>query len=343
MPRMLLGELAQRLECQLEGDADLAIRDIAPLELAGPGDLSFVLAAGYAAQAATTRASALLTGLDYADARLPRLRSANPQLALARAIAWLRPVPRPPAGIHPTACLHPTARLGPGCYVGAYAVIGAGCEIGAEAVIHPHVVLYDGVRVGRNFLAHAHAVVREGCRLGDDVILQPGAIIGGDGFGFARRADGGHEKIPQAGGVEIGDRVEVQANSCVDRATLGATVIGEGTKIDNLTQVAHNCRLGRHVILCAQVGVAGSTVIEDEALLAGQAGVAGHCTVGRGTIVTAQSGTHGDLAPGTIYSGSPAFEHRQWLRSTAVFAKLGELARTVHELRAEFAKLARRG
>lgn len=331
---MHLRELAQRLECALEGDADIEIRNIAPLEEAGAGDLSFVTDARFGAAAATTGASALLVGPDYSGTRLPLLRSAAPQLTLARAIALLRPAPRPAPGVHPTACIHATARLGAECHVGAYAVIGAECEIGDGAVIHPHVVLYDGVRVGRNFLAHAHAIVREDCQLGDDVILQPGVVIGGDGFGFTRRPDGSHEKIPQAGAVALGDRVEVQANSCVDRATLGLTRVGAGTKIDNLTQVAHNCRIGENVILCAQVGIAGSTTIEDGALLAGQVGVAGHCTIGRGAIVTAQSGTHGDLEPGVMYSGSPAFEHRQWLRSTAVFAKLGELAKSVQELRA---------
>lgn len=336
---MTLGDLALRLNCQLDGDPSIEIRDIATLEAAGPGDLSFVTAAQYAAQAAISRASALITPLEFADTRLPCLRSAQPQVALAQALALLRPQARPAAGVHPTACVDASARVGAGAYIGPYAVIGAHCEVGQHAVIHAHVVLYEDVRVGRNFLAHAHAVVREGCRLGDDVILQPGVVIGGDGFGFARRADGSHEKIPQTGGVAIGDRVEVQANSCVDRATLGMTTLGAGTKIDNLAQVAHNCRLGQDVIVCAQAGLAGTTIVEDQVLLAGQVGVAGHCVIGRGAIVTAQSGTHGDLAAGGMYSGSPAFEHRHWLRSTAVFAKLGDLAKSVQELRAAVRKL----
>lgn len=314
----------------------IAIQGLAPLHAALPGDLSFITDLRYAALAADSRASALLAGDDYAPPPGPRpalLRCPEPSVALARAMEILRPQPRPQPGIHPTACLDPSAEIGAGASIGAYVVVGPHCRLGANAILHPHVVLYAHVTAGRNFLAHAHAVVRERVVIGDDVILQPGVVIGGDGFGFARRGDGAQIKIPQTGGVELHDRVEIQANSCVDRATLGATVIGAGTKIDNLSQVAHNCQIGDHVLLCAQVGLAGSTIIGDRAILAGQVGVAGHCTVGAGAIITAQSGTHGDLPPGGMYSGSPAFDHRQWLRSTAIFAKLGELHRAVRDLR----------
>lgn len=337
---MLARELGARLEPapgqSPEQASAIAIQGLAALHEAGPGHLSFLTDARYVALAAGSRASALLAGEDYAPVPGPRpalLRCAEPSVALARAIEVLRPQPRPQPGIHPTACLDPSAEIGAGASIGAYVVVGPRCRIGENAILHPHVVLYADVTAGRNFLAHAHAVVREGVHIGDDVILQPGVVIGGDGFGFARRGDGQQIKIPQTGAVELQDRVEIQANSCVDRATLGATVIGAGTKIDNLSQVAHNCQIGENVLLCAQVGLAGSTNIGDNAILAGQVGVAGHCTIGDGAVITAQSGTHGDLAAGGIYSGSPAFDHRQWLRSTAIFAKLSELHRTVRDLR----------
>lgn len=347
---MSLGTLARQLGAvldpqpgqSLEQAAAIVIRGLQALADAGPADLSFITDPRYAPAAASTRASALVASRDYEPPPGPRpalLRCAAPDVAVAVAITLLRPQPAPPSGIHPTACVDPSASIGPGASIGAFAVIGPRCRLGENAVLHPHVVLYADVTAGRNFLAHAHAVVREGVRIGDDVILQPGVVVGGDGFGFTRQEDGRQLKIPQTGTVELRDAVEIQANSCVDRATLGATIIGCGTKIDNLSQVAHNCQIGENVVLCAQVGLAGGTNVGDNAILAGQAGVAGHCTVGAGAIITAQSGTHGDLAPGGVYSGSPAFDHRQWLRSTAVFAKLGELHRTVRELRERVEKL----
>ena len=343
---MTLRELAEKLGCVLEGDPERAVTGIATLDEAEPSDLSFLTDAQLAGKAASTRAGELLVHSDFQAAHrdfAPAwLRSPRPDLAMAEAIALLRPPWRPAPGVHPSASIHPTAVLGRNCHVGAFVAIGADCRLGDEAVLHPHAVLYPGVEAGDRLLVHAHAVIREGTRLGHDVILQPGVVLGGDGFGFVRRSDGSYAKVPQVGTVEIGDGVEVQANSCVDRATLARTRLGAGVKLDNLVQVGHNCELGPHVLLCAQVGLAGSTRIEEGAVLAGQVGVAGHCTIGRGAIVTAQSGTHGDLEPGRVYSGSPAFEHGQWLRSTAVFARLGELRRELRRLREEVRQLGAR-
>jgi len=347
---MRLGELARLLDCRCDGDEGIEITGFASLEAAGPGDLSYWADRRRAAQAAETGASALIVGMDapvFARAEdlgppLAWLRSGEPALAAAAAIERLRPAWRPMPGIHPSASIHPTAVLGPRCHVGAFVAIGEGCRIGADAVLHPHAVLYPDVMAGDRLLLHAHAVVREGSRLGDDVILQPGAVVGGDGFGFVRRGDGTHAKVPQVGTVQIGDRVELQANACVDRGSLDATRIGAGCKVDNLSQIAHNCHLEENVVLCAQVGLAGSTEVGAGALLAGQAGVAGHCKIGAGAIVTAQSGTHGDLEPGKMYSGSPAFDHAQWLRATAAFSRLGDLQRELRELRQALKKLERR-
>lgn len=334
---MRLRELADLLQGRCE-QPEVEITGVASLAAAGPRDLSFLTDPRRASEAARSRAGALLVGEDFppppGGGGPALLRVAQPALAVAQVIALLRPSWRPAPGVDASARVHPTARLGARCHIGAYAVVGEGCELGDDAILHPHVVLYPGVRAGARLLAHAHVVIREGTVLGDDVILQPGVVLGGDGFGFAADPQGRHLKIPQVGTVALGDRVEIQANSCVDRASLDVTRIGNGTKVDNLAQIGHNCQIGEDVLLCAQVGLAGSTHIEDQALLAGQVGVAGHCTIGRGAIITAQSGTHGDLAPGRMYSGSPAFDHRQWLRSSAVFARLGDLQRELRELRA---------
>lgn len=343
---ILLSELARVLECELEGPAgsgEAVITGIGGLDEAGPEEISFLTDPRMAARAGQTRARALVAGHGATAERTPPLawlRSRTPELAAAAAIELLRPPWRPPAGIHPTASIHPDAVLGVDCHVGAFVVIGAGCRIGEGAVLHPHVVIYPGVQAGARLLAHAHVVIREGTRLGDDVILQPGVVLGGDGFGFARRADGSYAKIPQVGGVDIEDGVEIQTNAGVDRATLATTRVGRGSKLDSLVQVGHNCELGENVLICAQTGLAGSTRVERGVILAGQVGVAGHCRIGAEAIVTAQSGTHGDLEGGHMYSGSPAFEHGQWLRATAAFTRLGEMQRELRALRAQVQRLA---
>jgi UDP-3-O-[3-hydroxymyristoyl] glucosamine N-acyltransferase len=208
-------------------------------------------------------------------------------------------------------------------------VIDRDVEIGRNAVLLAHVVVYRGAKIGDNFFAHAHAVVREFCRLGDSVILQNGVVVGADGFGFAKDDSGHWHKIVQSGPAVLDDDVEVQANACVDRASIGETHIARGCKIDNLVQVGHGSRVGEDSLLCAQAGLAGSTELGKNVILAGQVGVAGHCRLGDGVIVTAQSGTHGDIPAGSIVSGSPAFDHKLWLRASALFSRLPEIARAV--------------
>ena len=265
------------------------------------------------------------------------MRSDNPYLAFARAIDLFYQPPQYAPGIHPSAVVASSASIGSEAHIGAYVVIDDDVEIGDNAVLLPHVVIYRGARIGSNFFAHAHAVVREYCVLGDDVTLQNGAIIGADGFGFARDGDR-WQKITQSGPAVIESDVEIQANSCVDRASIGETRVGRGVKIDNLAQVGHGSAVGENTLLCAQVGLAGSSVIGKNVVLAGQAGVAGHCNVGDGVIVTAQSGTHGDIPAGSVVSGSPAFDNKQWLRAVTVFNRLPELARAVRNLSQKVAK-----
>ena len=324
---MKLGELAAQLGATLHGDREAEITGVAGIEEAGAGQVTFVSNPRYASAAKTTRASAVLVTPDFPEITAPTLRLPNPYLAFAQAIALLHPAPAYPPGVHPTAVIDPSASVGTGAHVGAYVVIGAGVRIGDRAVLLPHVVIYPGVTAGRNFCAHAHSVVRENCLLSDNVILQNGVIVGGDGFGFAKRDDGSWQKIPQSGPVRIGNDVEIQANACIDRASVGATVIADGAKIDNLVQVGHGSSVGENTLLCAQVGLAGSTEVGRSVVLAGQVGVAGHCKIGDGAVATAQSGIPNDVPAGKVVSGYPAIDNRQWLRASAIFQRLPELFR----------------
>jgi UDP-3-O-[3-hydroxymyristoyl] glucosamine N-acyltransferase len=324
---MKLGEIAHRIHAELTGDPNAEITGIAPIEHAAPGQLAFVTDPRYAAAAHTTRASAVIVAKEFPAITAAALRTANPHLAYAKAVEIFYPPHHFPLGIHPTAIIANDAKIGPRTHIGAYAVIMHKVEIGEGAVILPHVVIYDGARIGKNFIAHAHAVVREHCVLGDNVILQNGAVIGSDGFGFAKDSDGRWQKITQSAPVIIGNHVEVQANSCIDRPSIGQTRIADGVKIDNLVQVAHGCDIGENSLLCAQVGLAGSTTLGRGVILAGQVGVAGHCELGDGVVATAQSGLHGDIPAGKVMSGYPAVESRQWLRIQAALNKLPELVK----------------
>ena len=329
---MKLSEIAITLGAALEnGDPETEITGVSGIEEAAAGQITFVANPKYIAAAKRTSASAIIVSRDFPVVTRALLRSQNPYLCFARAIDLFYQSPRYAPGIHPTAVIASTAKIGANAHVGAYVVIDDGVEIGDRAVVLAHVVIYRGAKIGHNFFAHAHSIVRENCRLGDNVILQNGAIVGSDGFGFAR--DGDHwEKITQSGPAVLESDVEVQANACIDRASVGETRIARGVKIDNLAQVGHGSAVGEHTLLCAQVGLAGSTIVGNNVIIAGQAGVAGHCRVGDGVVVTAQSGTHGDIPAGSMVSGSPAFEHKQWLRAVNAFGKLPEMAKTVRNL-----------
>ncbi len=275
---MNLGELARRLGAELRGDAELEITGVKGIEVAGPTEITFVANPRYAGLARTTQAAAVLVEPEFPDITAATLRIKNPYLAFSRALGLFYQPPTYAPGIHATAVIDPTAEIGDSAHIGAYVVVGPGVRIGAHATLLPHVVLYPRVQAGDHLFAHAHAVVREACILGDHVTLENGAIIGADGFGFAKNEQGHWEKIPQSGPVRLGNRVDVQANACIDRATVGATEIGDGSKVDNLVQVGHGSKVGENSLVCAQAGLAGSSVIGNNAILAGQAGVAGHCT-----------------------------------------------------------------
>lgn len=339
---MLLRELAERLGCGLEGDGAVEIQGVSTLDAAGPGDVTFLANKKYAAQVRGTRASALIAGPEVTDAPCAVLRTRTPYLAFTAAVECFTPDDRPAPGISPLAFVDPGAILGPGVHVGAFAWIGPGVRIGARTIVHPHVVIMTDVSVGDDCLLHSHVSVRERSRLGNRVILQNGVVIGGDGYGYAPLPDGSYKKIPQQASVVLEDDVEVGANSTIDSPAIGETRIGAGTKIDNLVQVAHGVRVGRNVMLVAQVGVSGSTTIGDSVVLAGQVGVAGHLHIGSRTTATAQTGIPSSLPDGSLVSGSPAIDNREWLKSSAVFRRLPELRKTVSELERRLAELESR-
>jgi UDP-3-O-[3-hydroxymyristoyl] glucosamine N-acyltransferase len=329
---MKLAELAERLGAELHGDGSVEVTGVRGIEEASPSEITFVANPKYAGLARTTRAAAVLVAPDFPEISTTTLRLANPYLAFSQALGIFYQPPHYAPGVHPTAVIDPTAQIGTNAHIGAYAVLGPEVRVGDHATILPHVVLYPGVSVGDFFFAHAHAVVRENCVLGNHVTLENGAIIGSDGFGFAKDADGRWQKIPQSGPVQIGSHVDIQANACIDRATVGATEIADGAKIDNLVQIGHGSKVGKNTLICAQAGLAGSSIVGDNAILAGQAGVAGHCTLGDGVVLTAQSGVSHDVPAGKMLSGSPAFENRSWLRAVAVFQRLPEILRRLNQL-----------
>jgi UDP-3-O-[3-hydroxymyristoyl] glucosamine N-acyltransferase len=342
---MKLSEVAQKLACRLEGSPDIPIGGVAGIEQAEAGQITFLANRRYFPLLKTTRASAVLVEEGVALARDPSLpplaalRTANPYLAFAHAIELFYQPPRYAPGIHPTSVIAKTARLGENAHVGPYCFVDEDVEIGRNAVLHSSVTIYRGARIGDDFFAHAHVVVREFCRVGHRVILQNGAILGGDGFGFAKQKDGRWKKMPQSGPAVLEDDVEVQANSCVDRATVGETRIARGAKLDGLVLVGHASRVGANTLLCGQVGLAGSTKVGDNCIFAGQSASSGHLSVGDGSVVYAQSGLPGDVPAGSLVAGSPAVDSRLWMKFTAALNRLPDLQKRVRELEAEIARL----
>ena len=336
---MTLRELAERLQCRLEGDGGIEITRVAAIDEAGPGDLTFLSNPKYASKLAGTRASAILADDKVTGAPCAVLRTPQVYLAFAEAVSLLMPRARPAPGRSPLASIDPTAQLGADVSVGPFAAIGARARIGARTVLHPHVTVGPDASLGEDCEIHAHASIREGVRLGHRVVVQDAAVIGSDGYGFARRPDGTHHKIPQVGGVSIDDDVEIGAGTTIDRPAIGETRIGAGTKIDNLVQVAHGVRIGRNVLLAAQVGIAGSTVLDDAVMMAGQSGAAGHVRLGAGATVLAKSAVTKDVGAGEQVAGIPAGDAAEWREASVLQRRLPELRKTVAALEARLAAL----
>lgn len=334
-----LRELAERLQCRLEGDGATEIVRVAAIDEAGPGDLTFLSNPKYASKLPATRASAVIADDSVTGAPCAVLRTPQVYLTFAEAVSLLMPRPRPAPDRSPLAAIDPTAELGAEVSVGAFASVGPRARVGARTILHPHVTIGPDASVGDDCEIHAHASIREGVRLGHRVVVQDAAVIGSDGYGFARRPDGTHRKIPQVGRVVIDDDVEIGAGSTIDRPAIGETRIGAGTKIDNLVQVAHGVHIGRNVLLAAQVGIAGSTVLDDAVMMAGQSGAAGHLHLGAGATVLAKSAVTKDVGAGEQVAGIPAGDAAEWREASVVLRRLPELRRTIAALDARLAAL----
>ena len=337
---MRLRELAQRLDCRLEGDGDIDVQRIESLGSAGRGDLSFFVNPRYVDALRHTQASGVILGDEAPPAPCAMLRSSHPYVAFAEAVGLFAPPLTEWRGVHDTAVLGPGVVLGADVCVGPFVSIGAGTVVGAGTIIDAHVAIGPDVTIGDGCRIHSQVAIRERVVLGRRVIVQNGAVIGSDGYGFARRPDGTHHKIPQVGRVVIEDDVEIGANAAIDRPALGETRVGAGTKIDNLVQVGHGVTVGRNVLLAGQVGIAGSTTIEDDVVLAGQVGVAGHITIGKGVRATAQTGIPNSVEAGAFISGYPAIANRDWLKSSVVFRQLPAVKKAITALERRLTTLA---
>ena len=338
---MTLRELADRLECRLEGDGDLEVTRVAGMQDAQPGDVTFLANPKYEKLLASTRASAVILKDSAPAAPCAMLRARDPYLAFARAVGLFAAVSRPAPGVHALAAIAAGARIGADASVGPFVAIGEGARIGDRTVIFPNVTIGPGASIGSDCVIHSNVAIRERCTLGDRVVLQNGVVIGGDGYGFVRRGDGTHEKIPQVAVVVIEDDVELGANTTVDRPAVGETRIKAGAKIDNLVQIAHGVTVGRNVLMAAQVGIAGSTDVEDDVVFGGQVGVGGHLTIGRGAIAVGQSGVTNSLDAGAFVAGYPAIDSREWRKASVLFRRLPEMKRRIEQLEARVIELTR--
>jgi UDP-3-O-[3-hydroxymyristoyl] glucosamine N-acyltransferase len=337
-----LRELAERLACRLEGDGEVEIVRVAGIQHAQPGDLTFLANPKYESAMAQTRASAVLLNDSAPTAPCAMLRTAEPYLAFARAVGLFAPASRPAPGVDALAAVAADARIGQNVSIGAFVAIAEGVAIGENTVIFPNVTIGPGTQVGTDCVIHSNVALRERVTIGNRVILQNGVVVGSDGYGFVRRGDGTHEKIPQVATVVIEDDVELGANTTVDRPAVGETRIRSGTKIDNLVQIGHGVTVGRNVLMAAQVGIAGSTDIEDDVVFGGQVGVGGHLTIGRGSIAVGQSGVTNSLEAGQMVAGYPAIDSREWRKASVIFKRLPELKRRIEELEARLAALTAR-
>ena len=336
MPAFRLAELAERLGLSYTGKGELLLTGPAGLEQATGEQLSFLASARYLEQASITAAGAVLTNQELAT-RLPAscavLISADPYLAFARALELFHPAPQDArAGQHPTAVVDPEARVDASAWIGPHCIVEAEAEIGPRTRLVGNCIVYRGVKIGADCLLHGGCQVREACQIGDRVVLQNGAVIGAEGFGFAPDGKGGYRKIPQAGIVILEEDVEVGANSCIDRATMEATVVAAGSKLDNLVQLGHNVRIGRGTVIAAQTGVAGSTSIGNGVQLGGHVAVNGHIQLGDGVRVGGNSGVVSSQPAGAIVAGFPAIGHREFLRVSAAVPRLPELLRRLRRV-----------
>jgi len=328
-----VAELAGRLKSAWEGDGDLEISGVAPLESSGPREISFIGNRKAASAADKSAAGCLLVTSDFPKGRTV-IRVSDPRAAFARVIGILYPPPRTTPGIHPTAVIAPDAQIGASVEVGPHAMIGGGSRIGDRSRIGAGCTVGAGVRIGADCLLHANVSIYDNVVVGDRAILHSGCVLGADGFGFVRNADH-YEKFPQIGRVEIGNDVEIGANSCVDRAALGVTKIGDGVKLDNMVHIAHNCQIGRHVVIAAQTGLSGGVVVEDYAVIGGQVGIGDKARIESGAVLGSGCGilTSKIVRKNQVVWGTPARPLKEHLEQLANLARLPELRKEVTELK----------
>lgn len=338
---MKLSELALLTSARVEGtENDIEIIGAAGLDEAGPEQITFLANPRYTPKVNSTRASAIYVSEEAEiDRELPVLRAKNPYLAYTRALRLFHPETYHPPLIHKSAVIDPSATIAANVWIGACAVIGPLSQIAEGVRIYPNVTIYENVTVGNDSIIHSGAVIRERSEIGQRVTIHNNVVVGCDGFGYAKDEERRWLKIPQTGRVVIEDDVEIGAGTTIDRASVGESRIGRGTKIDNLVQIGHSCTIGEDTLLCAQVGLAGSSHLGNRVILAGQAGVAGHLTIGDDVVLTAKSATSHDVAAGKVISGIPAFDNKDWLRSTAAFRRLGEMQRTIRKLEKRLAEI----
>ena len=341
---MKLAEIAEMLGGSVEGDAEIEISGVAGLGEAAKGDISFLANPKYAAQVATTKASAVIVPRDWdRPAKCVLVRCDNSDHAFAEvAERFYEPVPAPKPGIHPSAVVAESAELGEGVSVGANSTIEEGVAIGANTVVSANCYIGYKTTIGENSYLYPQVSTREFTEIGDRVIIHNGTVVGSDGFGYAVQEDGSRSKIPQIGKVVIEDDVEIGANVAIDRARFGKTKIGKGTKIDNLVQIAHNVVIGEHSVLCGQSGISGSTTVGSKCIMAGQAGLAGHLEVGDGAIIGAQAGVIKDVAARDFVVGSPAMNHVQTKKMVANMITLPRLKDKVKQLESDVAALKKK-
>jgi UDP-3-O-[3-hydroxymyristoyl] glucosamine N-acyltransferase len=337
---MKLAELARQTGASLEGHGELEITGAAGLDEAEPGHVTFLANPRYTPRVQTTRATAvyLAAGVE-AGREIAILRARDPYLAYTRALRLFHPEPAFEPFIHPAAFIDPSAQVDERVWVGACAVVGRNVRIGAGVRVFPNATIYDDVTIGPDCVIHSGVALRAGTQIGARVIIHNNVVVGSDGFGYAKDEEGRWLKIPQTGRVVVEDDVEIGAGTTIDCASVGETRIRRGAKLDNLVQIGHSCTVGEDALLCAQVGLAGSSHVGRRVILAGQAGVAGHLTIGDDAVLTAKSATSHNVPPGKVLSGIPAFDNRDWLRSTAAFRRLGDMQRALRQLETRVAAL----
>lgn len=332
-PVFTVAELAGKLQLNYDGDGTAEISGCSSLENAQPGDLVFLSQNKYRRQLQNSKASAVLLPLDDNFNRIPVIRSSQPYHDFIRAVYLFYHPYRPQPGIHPQAQIAPTANLGKNVSVGAYSVIGDNVCIGDETLIFPHVTLISGTRLGKKCIIHSHVSIRENCQLGNNVIVHDGVVIGSDGFGYVPVKEGCHQKVPQTGRVVIQDDVEIGANTTIDRAALDETIIGKGTKIDNLVQIAHNVKIGKNCIIMSQVGIAGSSQLGNNVIVSGQVGIADHLHIGDNVILAAKTGVTNSISPDSIVAGYPHLDIKTWRKSWAAIPRLFDLIRDFRKIK----------